>query len=123
MGMPRKGSRKLEVNGEQFLWRVSGYSRYRKETPVVLTLTCQRDEERPGRVLQATLRSLVVGEMDPDAVELGSHKATLHPSEVKQVIAHAMSKGWDPSERGVAFQLRPRHKQPLQEQYEIVEPL
>lgn len=123
MGMPRKGSRTLEVNGEQFLWRVRGdaYShRWLGASPVVLTLTCQRDEGKPGRVLQTTLKSLnpPTGTPDTDAW----HLATLHPGEVKQIISHALSKGWDPSERGGAFQLRPQHKQPLPAQYEIVEP-
>ncbi len=121
MGMPRKGSRKIEVNGEQFLWRVGGSTRYTKETPVILRLTCQRDEERPGRVMQATLRSIV--EIDDYLLEHGQHRATLHPGEVSQIIAHALSKGWDPAERGSAFQLSPRHKQPLPEQYEIITPI
>jgi len=125
MGMPRKGSRKIEVNGEQFLWRVRGDA-YSKQwvsglSPIHLTLTCQRDEERPGCVMQATLRTLNPPDGDPDIAE--GHRATLHPSEVKQIIAHAVSKGWDPSERGSAFQLRPLHKQPLPDQYEIVEPI
>jgi hypothetical protein len=121
MGMPRKGSRTIEVNGEGYLWRVRGYTRYYKESPVILTLTCQRDEESPGRVLQTTLKSTV--EIDDYELEHGMHQATLHPSEVRQIIAHARSKGWDPAERGAAFQLKPRHKQPLPAQYEIIEPI
>jgi len=125
MGMPRKGSRTLEVNGEQYLWRVRG-DEYSKQwvsglSPIHLTLTCQRDEEHPGRVMQVLLKSRNPPEEDPDIAE--GHRATLNPSEVRQIIAHARSKGWDPSERGSAFQLLPRHKQPLPQQYDIVEPL
>jgi hypothetical protein len=123
MGMPRKGSRKVEVHGEQYLWRVGGYTRYTNETPVVLTLTCQRDEDSPGRVMQATLKSVKAKDMDNYELEHGMHRATLNPSEVKQIIAHALSKGWDPAERGAAFQLLPRHKQPLPQQYDIVAPI
>lgn len=120
--MPRKGSRRIEVNGDMYLWRVRG-DEYSKQwvsglSPVVLTLTCQRDEERPGRVMQVTLRSLDpnVGDPDIDA----SHQATLHPAEVRQIITHALSKGWDPSERGGAFHLEARDRQPEPAQYEIV---
>jgi hypothetical protein len=125
MGMPRKGSRKIEVNGDAFLWRVRGDS-YSKQwvsglSPVHLTLTCQRDEEKPGRVMQVMLKSLNPPEDDPDISE--GHRATLHPSEVKQIIAHALAHGWNPTDRGSAFQLGPRHKQPLPAQYEIIEPI
>lgn len=60
MGMPRRGSRKVEIDGVTYLWRVRGDSysrRWRGASPVKLTLTCQRDEECPGRVMQATLMS------------------------------------------------------------------
>lgn len=124
MGMPRKGSRKVEVAGETYLWRVRGdaYSARWVSglSPIILTLTCQRDEDNPGRVMQATLRSLNPPAGSPDIAE--GHRATLTPGEVRQIIAHALSKGWDPSERGAAFELHPRLHQPQPAQYEIVEP-
>ena len=122
MGMPRKGSRKVEVNGENYLWRVGGYTRWHNASPVILTLTCQRDEERPGRVMQAMLKSLAA-HPGWERYDHATHKATLNPSEVRQIIAHARSKGWDPAERGAAFQLLPRHKQPLPAEYNIIEPI
>ena len=124
MGMPRTGSRKVEVDGATYLWRVRGdsySSRWFDASPIVLTLTCQRDEERPGRVLQVTLQSRHPPKDTPDYD--GLHQATLYPSEVRQIIAHALSKGWDPSERGSAFGLQPRTRQPQPSHYEIVEPL
>jgi len=122
MGMPRKGSRRIEVNGDTYLWRVRGDD-YSKRwvsglSPVMLTLTCQRDEERPGRVMQVTLRSLNPNVGDPDLDPI--HQATLHPEEVRQIITHALSKGWGPSERGGAFHLKAQERQPEPAQYEIV---
>lgn len=120
MGMPRRGSRKVELDGETYLWRVSGKTRYRGDAPAAMTLTMQRDEERPGRVCQVMLRSRNIRE----DMEEGDyqHRATLHPSEVRQIIAHALSKGWDPSERGSAFVLTQTAKQPEPSQYRIVGP-
>jgi hypothetical protein len=122
MGMPRKGSRKVEVDGATFLWRVRGDSYSRQwlgTSPVVLTLTCQRDDEKPGRVMQATLKSLNPPEDTPDYAP--GHRATLHPADVEQIITHALSKGWDPAERGGAFELEPRAHQPRPAAYEIVQ--
>lgn len=120
--MPRKGSRKIELEGEVYLWRIRGDSYSRQwlgTSPVVLTLTCQRDEQKPGRVMQATLKSLNPPTSTPD-YETG-HVASLHPSEVKQIIIYALSKGWDPAKRGGAFYLKPQTHQPQPAQYEIVE--
>ena len=122
MGMPRKGSRQVEVDGDTFLWRISGDSYSRRWhsglSPVSLKLTCQRDGSRPGRVMQACLLSRNPPTDDPDYAP--AHTATLYPSEVKQIIAHAMSKGWDPSERGSAFELEPRDRQPEPQMYKVV---
>jgi hypothetical protein len=122
MGMPRKGSRKVEVDGDTFLWRISGDSYSRRWhsglSPVSLLLTCQRDEERPGRVLQASLISRNPPADDPDYAP--GHRATLYPADVRQIIAHAVSKGWDPSGRGAAFELEPCDRQPEPPMYKIV---
>jgi hypothetical protein len=118
MGMPRKGSRTVEFDGETYLWRITKKTRYRGDAPLAMTLTVQRDEERPGRVCQVMLRSRNLRE----DLEEGDyqHRATLHPSEVRQIIAHTRSKGWDPSERGAPFVLSEMPKQPEPSQYQIV---
>lgn len=99
MGMPRKGSRKVEVDGEQFLWRIGHNTRHYGDAPMVVTLTIQRDEERPGRVCQVTLRSKRI-KGDP---RYYGHKASLNPQDVRDVISRALKRGWNPSERGSAF--------------------
>ena len=125
MGMPRKGSRKIEIDGVTFLWRIRGDSYSRQWvsglSPIFMTLTCQRGEDNPGRVMQVTLRSLNPPEDGPDYAP--GHRATLYPREVGEIITFALQQGWDPSERGAAFQLEPRGQQPQPMQYEIVEPL
>ena len=123
MGMPRKGSRKVEVDGDTFLWRIRGdsYSQlwHNGLSPISLLLTCQQDQERPGRVLRACLLTRNPPADDPDYAP--AHKATLYPADVRQIITHAISKGWDPSERGAAFELKPRAHQPEPPMYTIVE--
>lgn len=123
MGMPRKGSRRVEVDGAAYLWRVrgDGYSKqWIGSSPVVLTLTCQRDEDRPGRVMQAWLATREPPTDTPDYEPM--HTATLHPAEVRQIIAHALSKGWDPAKRGASFLLPKHPQQPEPCDYEIVTP-
>jgi hypothetical protein len=61
--------------------------------------------------------------MDEYESEHGMHRASVSPAEVRQIIVHALSRGWDPSERGAAFKLRPYPEQPQMGQYEIVDPI
>jgi hypothetical protein len=118
MGMPRKGSRTVEFEEATYLWRINKKHRYRGDAPLATTLTMQRDEDSPGRVCQVMLRSRNIRD-DLDEGDY-QHRATLHPSEVRQIIAHARSKGWDPAERGGAFVLEQMARQPEPSQYEIV---
>lgn len=103
MGMPRKKSRKVEVEGAVYLWRMRTKTQYVGDSPLATTLTIQRDDERPGRVCQVRLRSKNIR----DEMEEGDylHRATLHPQDVRDVISRALKRGWDPSERGIAFDL------------------
>lgn len=101
MGMPRKNSRKVEVDGVQYLWRMNRKTRYRGDAPLATTLTIQRDDERPGRVCQMLLRSKNIRDEMDEGDYL--HRATLNPQDVRDVIDRALKRGWDPSERGVPF--------------------
>lgn len=103
MGIPRKGSRSITVDGQAFRYMVKengvqhpslvtrrgGFDPKEKEVEKVVVLTVQEDADRPGRVLQA---STPWGE-------------PILPPFVEQVIKDGLKKGWEPSARGPAFNL------------------
>jgi len=102
MGMPRKGSRRVDHDGHVYLWRIKDIGeskRYHGVAPTVLRLTIQRDDPRPGRVCQVELCS----RWAPSDLRMRGHWATLYPTDVKEIIAMAIEGGWDPDERGGAF--------------------
>ena len=97
--MPRKGSRKLEVDGDQFLWR----TRVEDLRPNNLVLTVQKDEDKPGRVLQLRLRSTrYTVDVNRDE-HTTKNLAALTPEDVREAIRLSLKKGWNPSDRGAAF--------------------
>jgi len=110
--MPRKGSRRLTVADRMFFYRISG-----NDTRTKLTVQATDEavegtrNEAPtaGRVLQVHLEVLGVG-------------GPLTPREVGQLISHSLSKGWDPDEKGAAFVLPARPKQPEPLYHRIIEP-
>jgi hypothetical protein len=91
MGIPRKSSRKIVVDGRKFLYLV-------KETHVPdhldqkeNSLTVQEDTDRPGRVLQARI----------------AYGIPVNPGFVRDYIRNSLRAGWDPSTKGTALQLDP----------------
>jgi hypothetical protein len=89
MGIPRKGSRALEVDGARFRYLI-------KDGPVTpdpldreIHLTVQEDAEAPGRVLRVDM---------PYGHAVG-------PEVVKQLVRQALVAGWTPSDRGGPFLL------------------
>lgn len=109
--MPRKGSRRVEVAGVGYRWMVRGnIHRYKFENPIhQITLTCQRDEDRPGRVMQITLtasryRPAFTGRRAGIWVDETEQLSALTPADVRAVIEHALKHGWDPSERGAPYE-------------------
>lgn len=98
MSIPRKGSRKVEVEGSPYLFIVKqakggnlvdlpdGTQRYEPDSVV----TVQEDVERPGNVLQARF----------------PYGFTVDLPVVFGCIQEAKKKGWNPSARGPAFVLK-----------------
>ncbi len=85
MGIPRKGSRKLELSGgRKFIYMVK---EAQLEEEKVLSITVQEDIDRPGRCMQFKY-------------PLGNKMV---PSIVVLVVCEALDSGWDPSERGSVF--------------------
>ena len=107
MGMPRKGSRKVELEGVSYLWRVKRIEDLLDGTPRI-RLTVQRDEERPGRVMQTELTSIrhrpaFTGRRAGVWVDEKEQLSALTSEDVRLVITHALKNGWNPGERGAAF--------------------
>lgn len=85
MGIPKKGSRRIEAGGSAYRYMV-GRPRPGDKTVAV---TVQQDAERPGRVMQ--FRAAPGFEVTPEVV--------------RDAVARAVSEGWDPAARGAAFTL------------------
>lgn len=117
MGMPRRKSRRLEVDGQRFLWRLGHKTRYRGDAPLAMHVTLQRDELRPGRVAQFLLRSKRIRGDEGDYL----HRATLGPGDARRLVLFALARGWDPSARGPAFKVDPDAGTPELGDYEAVE--
>jgi hypothetical protein len=95
MVMPKKGTRKIEVDGRSFRWRLPP-PRWGEDLGLdpklrTATLTIQEDVDRPGRVAQVEL------EWD--------NGQSVVPEDVQSLIRRALKSGWDPTERGGPFRL------------------
>jgi hypothetical protein len=90
MSIPRKGSRKISVDGRDFIYIIKeskGYDDTLNMKMVVVTV--QEDIERPGRVFQFS---------EVKGVEIT-------PSLMETKISLALRKGWKPNDRGAAYNL------------------
>lgn len=80
--MPKKGTRKIQVDGRPYRYVFKNVS---DET----TLTVQEDAETTGRVLQVNFK----------------RDNAMTPAQVADYVRFAKTKGWDPSESGKAFRI------------------
>lgn len=87
MGIPKKGSKSVDVDGRKFRYLVKEVHIQEHNDQLELSVTAQEDVERPGRVLQFRL-----GYMFP-----------VSPNWVGLVIRRALKDGWDPASRGIPF--------------------
>jgi hypothetical protein len=87
MGMPRKRSRVIDVDGKSFRWMLNcGSAQDWDEDPTCAgTVTVQENCEKPGHVLQQIL------------MWLGGDSVT--PEIMREVIRRALADGWVPSSR------------------------
>lgn len=89
MGMPRKRCRKLDIDGKPFIFMVKETHIEDHRDQKELSITVQEDAEKPGRVLQFRL----------------GYGSMVTPFLVQHVAKQAFAAGWNPSERGRAFEL------------------
>jgi hypothetical protein len=111
MGMPRKGSRKIVIDGKLYYWRLPAKKQFHDydEMPPYrnsATLTIQSGSDNPGRVAQ-TLVAWIEGEaFTPEAAEI--------------MIRKALVTGWNPDERGSAFKFEGNHVEDLPTKNNII---
>lgn len=96
--MPKKGTRRIVVDGRAYRWRLNpppwdpdGWM-YSKPLPNASLMFVQADDARPGRVCKVM-------------VSYGDD-APVTPEVVVKVVRHCLEVGWDPDERGPAFCVR-----------------
>jgi hypothetical protein len=90
MGMPKKGSRVIDVDGRNFRWVLaSSKIRERWDDPQPArhggTLTVQEECDTPGHVLQHELSWLRGDSVTPEAV--------------REIIRRALTAGWEPKSK------------------------
>jgi hypothetical protein len=96
MGIPRKGSRRIDVDGRAFRYLVKETHIPDHKDQKESSLTVQEDTDRPGRVLQARV----------------AYGAPVTPETVREFIRRSLRSGWDPSTRGPAVTLGYPHPSP-----------
>lgn len=87
MGIPKKGSRTVEVEGRNYRYILKETHVLNKPKELTVTLTVQEDVERPGRVFQAVF----------------AYGEEVSPKMVREVVQSARQAGWDPAAKGAAF--------------------
>lgn len=89
MGIPKKKSRPVDVDGQLFRFMVKEVHIPDHSDQPELSVTVQEDHERPGCILQFRL---------PYGFPVG-------PEGVRNVVRQAKKAGWDPHARGGPFNL------------------
>jgi hypothetical protein len=96
--------RNIVVNGTRYRWMAgSAKGRIIGTSGAGITVTWQA---LSGATAQASLLSKLWQKLDDYEQEHGSsHKVSLLPSDVRKLIEHALSKGWDTSDSKTLFKL------------------
>jgi hypothetical protein len=89
MGIPRKGSRLIEVDGKQYRYLIKESNIEGHKDQKELSVTVQEDTDKPGNVVQFRV----------------GYGAALYPRDIEYNIREAQKKGWNPSKRGSAIRL------------------
>ncbi|MFP8963793.1 hypothetical protein ACLIYP_25060 [Streptomyces nanhaiensis] len=99
MAVPRKGSRRLNVEGVAYRWRVRGRPTY-EQGLVMSPLTYAVElAEAPGSTLVVTTGRAHPGNW------IGAPADPVLPSQVAAAVLAALARGWAPHRPGSAFHL------------------
>lgn len=95
MGIPRKGSRTVEVDGKNYIFIVRVMEKHKGlHDPTgrhvdTIDVTVQEDVESPGNVLQAMYTAW----------------SAISPNVIADMVRRGIQQGWDPSARGAAVRI------------------
>jgi hypothetical protein len=92
MGLPKKGTRRIRVEGHDYRWAVSPDSGY-----MVLVIEQAND---PGQRLEAVFRYGDVSTDPSGHVHGTGQRRRITPAVVRQAILAGLRGGWKPAERG-----------------------
>lgn len=93
MTLPKKKSRRIEIEDRAFRWTLGNHYRIPGGAPDVTAFLAHEDIKDHGAVLQA---KLMVHDRGP-VMEDEPLKAAVTPKDVKKLILAALTQGWDPN--------------------------
>lgn len=89
MGIPKKGSRLVAVDGKQYRFLVKEVNVPDHPDQKELSIVVQEDVERPGNVLRFR----------------HDYGVPIILAEIPFYVRKGLKQGWDPAKRGAAFEL------------------
>jgi hypothetical protein len=95
MAMPRKGSRKITIDGRSFRWRAWYADCWQDGYCIPLRLVVELDAPPYGQRLRAAFR------WDGSEIVCPDEQAVT-PGVVRRIIEAALQRGWRPGERGLS---------------------
>lgn len=98
MGIPKKGSRKITVDGENFIWLIRRKATYgQTDFGVGLNVAVEHAEESGSKLIILTDK--------PHPKDWATTKVKpVIPSEVASWISQAIIAGWEPKKSGKPFE-------------------
>jgi len=100
MSLPRKGSRRIVVDGVTYRWRIRQRPTYSQAAlDHTLTLAVERESEKSSVLIVDLARA-------HPANWLGDPTTPVTPKEVAQRIREAISSGWRPADCEGAFRYK-----------------
>lgn len=98
MSIPKKGSRKIVVDGQEYLWLIRSKPTYTPECQDGLMYAAVELNQSATSVL-----SISFSTQRPDSLT-SNDIASITPNVIRACIVGAIGKGWKPNEKGAAFQ-------------------
>lgn len=102
MALPKKGSRRITVEGRAFRWSIRPKPTYAQGAFASPMAFAVEAAERPGRALHVKLAL-----PRPDNW-LEQTTSPVTPSDVEKFIRRALAAGWNPQEPGPPFEIAER---------------
>lgn len=100
MSIPKKGTRKIIVDGEPFLWLIRRQATYTQENCGNLHIAVEH-AEKPGSVLV-----ILTDRPHPQGLTPTNEVKPVTPSDAAQWIRQAVQLGWQPQLPGITFEVR-----------------